>query len=318
MRALGAPSEALRRKAVQRAFAGGFGLDVRASDIRFVEIGRRSKSMLNRVEAAAASHRSGILIEKLARSRREARFYEACRNRPSAPALDLLPLVHQTLIRALVPELLFFTSASYIERVATGIVVPHCEMGHVAARVARLGEVDLALPVAPSLSPIAVRHFTTAVRRDPRIRPEARCELAAMHRRLPGFLASSFWKNIPRVVCHNDLHQTNIGNRDGDPERLVVFDWEAVGLNRAGADLDRLFPADGSFCDERAFAEASEAYRSGLSRKIQVAPVTVELVAGVAALQRRMRRYVKDRRTDGSRLSDVLRTWRRLDARLKN
>ena len=87
-------------------------------------------------------------------------------------------------------------------------------------------------------------------------------------------------------------------------------------MTRVGSDLDRLFPVDGTADQHRALGKAVEAYAANLPSRLAVDPADLEIAAGVFALQRRMARCLKQRRTGRDRLTDTLRTWRMLEQRI--
>ena len=144
---------------------------------------------------------------------------------PLGPGRNLLPRVHARLICNAMPEAPFFSAASYMEPLDAGLTVSDTELAAIAAGIAVLDEAGLNMRAGAMLQSSTISRFAKADRQDPRADAEALHDVAELERRLPQVLEGARWSGIPRSVCHGDLHTGNIGHRDGDPTRPVVFDW---------------------------------------------------------------------------------------------
>jgi thiamine kinase-like enzyme len=123
-------------------------------------------------------------------------------------------------------------------------------------------------------------------------------------------LASPRFREAPLVPCHNDMHLHNVRYPSGADRGPVLLDWEAAGYNRAGSDLDRLFPEDDAAAAEARFGEALAAYAAAL-RQPHVDAAELALCAGAFALKQRMAKF--NRSGAQARFETALRTWRRLE-----
>lgn len=312
VRALGGPGGTSRRRAVAEICRREFGRDARAEDVEFVELRRQEKSVVRLARVHAAG---GVveMVEKLARTKHEARFYAFRRRMRDLPAFDIAPEVYATRVYALRPSALFFTAASYVEVCVPGSKIereiPVAQYARTLARIGAMAALRPPIPVRPTLDADAARRFVRAARRS----GFGDARLERMVGAVAALIGSARFRAVPMIPCHNDMHLHNLARSRGDPPRTVVLDWETAGMNRAGSDLDRLFPEEGDAAAETRFREALAAYGAALRRWVEVDAAGLELAAGAFALNRRIARFHRAAEPGRDRFGAALRTWRRLE-----